>query len=71
MKIKIADLDLSLQTRAGTDVDTINNYAEAMADGASFVCKVENTRWPVSAASMAMSAVSESRISPIITMLGA
>ena len=36
MKIKIADLDLSLQTRAGTDVDTINNYAESMADGASF-----------------------------------
>ena len=36
MKIKIADLDLSLQTRAGTDVDTINNYAEAMADGAQF-----------------------------------
>ena len=36
MKLKIADLDLSLQTRAGTDVDTINNYAEAMADGASF-----------------------------------
>ena len=36
MKFKIADLDLSLQTRAGTDVDTINNYAEAMADGASF-----------------------------------
>lgn len=36
MKLKISDLDLSLQTRAGTDVDTINNYAEAMADGASF-----------------------------------
>ena len=36
MKIKIAELDLSLQTRAGTDVDTINNYAEAMADGAQF-----------------------------------
>ena len=36
MKIKIADLDLSLQTRAGTDADTINNYAEAMADGAQF-----------------------------------
>ncbi|MBO7686939.1 MAG: hypothetical protein J6V72_11180 [Kiritimatiellae bacterium] len=36
MKIKIADLDLTLQTRAGTDVDTINNYAEAMADGAAF-----------------------------------
>ena len=36
MKIKIADLDLTLQTRAGTDVETINNYAEAMADGAHF-----------------------------------
>lgn len=36
MKVKIADLDLSLQTRAGTDADTINNYAEAMADGAQF-----------------------------------
>ena len=36
MKIKIADLDLTLQTRAGTDADTINNYAEAMADGAQF-----------------------------------
>ena len=36
MKIKIADLDLSLQTRAGTDAETINNYAEAMADGAQF-----------------------------------
>lgn len=36
MKIKIADLDLSLQTRAGTDADTIKTYAEAMADGAQF-----------------------------------
>lgn len=35
-KIKIADLDLSLQTRAGTDAETINNYAEAMSDGAHF-----------------------------------
>ena len=34
MKIKIADLDLTLQTRAGTDADTIRTYAEAMADGA-------------------------------------
>ena len=41
------------------------------ADGASLVCRVENTRWPVSAASIAMSAVSSSRISPIITMFGA
>ena len=36
MKIKIADLDLSLQTRAGPDAETIGNYAEAMADGAQF-----------------------------------
>ena len=36
MKIKIDDLDLSLQTRSGTDAETINNYAEAMADGAQF-----------------------------------
>ena len=35
-KIKIEDLDLSLQTRAGTDADTIRTYAEAMADGAHF-----------------------------------
>lgn len=36
MKIKIADLDLSLQTRCGTDAETIDNYAQAMADGAAF-----------------------------------
>ena len=36
MKINIADLDLSLQTRAGTDAETIDNYAEAMAEGAQF-----------------------------------
>ena len=36
MKIKIDELDLSLQTRAGTDAETIDNYAEAMADGATF-----------------------------------
>lgn len=36
MRIKIDDLDLSLQTRSGTDAETINNYAEAMAEGAQF-----------------------------------
>ena len=36
MKIKSEELDLSLQTRAGTDAETIDNYAEAMADGAQF-----------------------------------
>lgn len=36
MKIKIADIDLSLQTRAGTDAETIDNYAEAMKDGSHF-----------------------------------
>ena len=36
MKVKIDELDLSLQTRCGTDLETIQNYAEAMADGAQF-----------------------------------
>ncbi len=36
MKIKIDELDLSLQTRAGTDAETIDNYAEAMTEGARF-----------------------------------
>ena len=38
--------------------------------GASFVCSVENTRWPVSAAWTAFSAVSRSRISPTMMMSG-
>ena len=37
---------------------------------ASLQCMVESTWWPVSAASMAISAVSVSRISPIMTMSG-
>ncbi len=39
-------------------------------DDASFVCSVESTRCPVSAACTALSAVSPSRISPTITMSG-
>ncbi len=38
--------------------------------GASFVCSVLNTKWPVSDARMAISAVSVSRISPTITTFG-
>ena len=38
---------------------------------ASIVCSVESTRWPVSAASIAISIVSTSRISPIRMTLGA
>ena len=38
--------------------------------GASLVCSVESTRWPVSAASMAMCALSRSRISPTMIMSG-
>ena len=38
--------------------------------GASFVCSVENTKWPVSDARIAISAVSKSRISPTITTFG-
>ena len=42
----------------------------AMAPGASLQCMVLKTWWPVSAASTAISAVSVSRISPIMTMSG-
>ena len=38
--------------------------------GASRVCSVESTRWPVSAASTAMCAVSRSRISPTMITSG-
>ena len=38
--------------------------SRVMAPGASLVCSVEKTRWPVSEAWMAISAVSRSRISP-------
>ena len=41
-----------------------------MAPGASLVCSVERTRWPVSAPSMAICAVSRSRISPTMMMSG-
>ncbi len=38
--------------------------------GASLVCSVDSTRWPVSAALTAISAVSKSRISPTRMMFG-
>ncbi len=38
--------------------------------GASLVCSVESTRWPVSAASTAMWALSRSRISPTMITSG-
>ncbi len=41
-----------------------------MALGASLVCRVLNTRWPVSAACTAISAVSRSRISPTMMTSG-
>ena len=41
-----------------------------MAAAESLVCRVESTRWPVSAAWMAISAVSRSRISPTMMMSG-
>ena len=40
------------------------------APNESLVCRVENTRWPVSAAWMAISAVSASRISPTMMTSG-
>ena len=41
-----------------------------IAVGASLVCSVERTRWPVSADSTAICAVSRSRISPTMMMSG-
>ena len=41
-----------------------------IALGASLVCKVANTKWPVSAACTAISAVARSRISPTMMMSG-
>ncbi len=46
------------------------SMSRVIADGASFVWSVESTRWPVSAASMAIWAVSWSRISPSSTTSG-
>ena len=39
-------------------------------DAAVVVCSVPNTRWPVSAVSIAIAIVSRSRISPTSTMSG-
>ncbi len=41
-----------------------------IVDGASLVCTLDSTRWPVSAALMAISVVSKSRISPTRMMFG-
>ena len=46
------------------------SISREIAPGASLVCSVESTRWPVSAASMAICAVSRSRISPTMMMSG-
>ena len=49
---------------------TPRSRRRVMDDGASLVCRVESTRWPVSAAWTAFSAVSASRISPTMMMSG-
>lgn len=46
------------------------SVSRVSADGASLVCSVDSTRWPVRAASMEMTAVSLSRISPTSTTSG-
>ena len=58
-----------------TDDATLNGATPMFSSrvsvvGASLVCSVDSTRWPVCAALIAMSAVSRSRISPTITMSG-
>ncbi|MCY1229434.1 hypothetical protein D9M72_417980 [compost metagenome] len=49
---------------------TPSSIIRVMALGASLVCSVLNTRWPVSAACTAISAVARSRISPTMMMSG-
>ena len=46
------------------------SVSRVIAVGASFVCSVESTRWPVSADSIAIWAVSRSRISPTMITSG-
>ena len=46
------------------------SVSRVIAEGASLVCSVERTRWPVSAASTAILAVSPSRISPTMITSG-
>ena len=46
------------------------SVSREIAEGASLVCSVDSTRCPVSAASIAIWAVSWSRISPISTTSG-
>ena len=46
------------------------SFRRVIAPGASFVCSVESTKWPVRAASIEILAVSPSRISPTITTSG-
>ena len=46
------------------------SISRVKALGASLVCSVLNTKWPVSAARMAISAVSRSRISPTMITFG-
>ena len=45
-------------------------WRRTIAPGASFVCSVVSTMWPVSAASIAIRAVSPSRISPTMMTSG-
>ena len=49
---------------------TPRSSRRVIEEGASLVCRVESTRWPVSAACTACSAVSVSRISPTMMMSG-
>ena len=56
--------------RAVTNGSTPISFSRVTAPGASFVCMVERTKWPVSAASIEIRAVSPSRISPTITTSG-
>ena len=58
---------IALESRNGS---TPMSSRRETAFGASRVCSVDSTKWPVSAASTAMCAVSPSRISPTMMMSG-
>ena len=65
-KVSLHALDgAAHQERLDAHVDQTREGA-----GASLVCRVLNTRWPVRDAWMALSAVSRSRISPMSTTSG-
>ena len=64
---KVKAATRQVETMNGSTSISVNRV---IVEGASLVCSVEKRTWPVSAASIAISAVSRSRISPTRMMSG-